>query len=344
MSRPERLHVPGGRYFVVDRFRASEVLAPALDRRHSEAEVRTLAANRVQYEAQLAYAITRWAARVNTHCWLPDCALLEIEIGWAPLEHVMHSLRGPFSRYLRESTGFPEPAYTGRYATWLVEPRCTLDLCREIFWRPVQAGLCKHPTEYPHTTLHYALHGSIPQFLARSRLLAWFQQRQHHPRTQLLRFFSTAPTAEFTALLSGSPHDRRIIGHMNFVRRMHRKGTHGTAAVQPQSVIQWARLLVTQRDATVPEAFLPSTTALVSALTAWIASCSGIASVSTVATWFHPYDRSRLERAIDHYLQIRPDLFSNHTLGEFVHHVTDLTRKGPEIRPLELNAKSTWRR
>lgn len=331
MSRPERLHVPGGRYFVVDSFRASEVLVPAPDRTHSEAEVRKLAANRVQYEAQLAYAITRWSARVNTHCWLPGCALLEIEIGWAPLEHVMHSLRGPFSRYLRKSAGLPEAVYTGRYATWLVEPRCTLDLCRTICWRPVQAGLCKHPTEYPHTTIHYALNGSIPPFLARSRLLAWFQQRQHHPRTQLLSFLSGTPAPEFTALLSGSPHDRRIIGHLNFVRRMHRKGTHTAPAVQPRSIIQWARLLVTQGDTTVSETSLPTTTALVSALTAWMASCSGIASVSTVATWFQRCDRSRLERAIDHYLQIRPDLFSNHTLSQFLRHVSYLTDEGPEL-------------
>ncbi|MGB6489677.1 MAG: hypothetical protein WBE91_22635 [Steroidobacteraceae bacterium] len=331
MSRPERLHVPGGRYFVVDRFRASEVLVGTADRAHSEAELRRFAAHRVQYEVQLAYAITRWSARVNTHCWLPGCALLEIQIGWAPLEHVMHSLRGPFSRYLRKSTGLPEPVYAGRYAAWLIEPRCTLDLRRDICWRPVRAGLCRHPTEYPHTTIHYALNGSTPRFLAHSRLLAWFQQRQQHPRTQLLNFLSTAPTPEFTALLSGSPHDRRIIGHTSFVRRMHRQEAYPAPAVHPQSVIQWVRLLVSHRATTLAKASLPSTPALISALTAWMVSCSGIASVSNVTTWFHPCDRSRLERAIDHYLQIRPDLFNNHTLSQFVHYVSCPTRESAEF-------------
>jgi hypothetical protein len=331
MSRPERLHVPGGHYFVVDRFRASEVLVPAPERTHSEAELRRLAARRVQYEAQLDYAIRRWSARVNTHCWLPDCALLEIEIGWAPLEHVMHSLRGPFSRYLRNSSGLPDPVYAGRYSAWLVEPRCVLDLRRDICWRPVRAGLCKHPTDYPHTTIHYALNGSIPQFLAHSRLLAWFQQRQHHPRTQLLSFFSTAPTPEFTALLSGSPNDRRIIGHVNFVRKVHREGERPAPALHPQSVIQWAQLLVTKKAAALREEPLSSTPALVSALTAWTVSCSGLASVSTAATWFHPCDRSRLERAIDHYAQIRPDLFNSRTLSQFVQHVSYLTGKYPEF-------------
>jgi len=328
MSRPERLHVAGGRYFVVDSFRASEVLVPAPDRSHSEAELSRLAANRVQYEAQLAYAITRWPGRVNTHCWLPHCALLEIEIGWAPLEHVMHSLRGPFSRYLR-SSGLPEPVYAGRYAAWLVEPLYTLDLRRHICSLPARVGLCKQPTEYPHTTIHYALNGSTPEFLARSRLLAWFQQRQHHPRTQLLSFFSTAPTPEFTALLSGSPHDRRIIGRANFVRKMHRAQAPPVPAPHPQSVIQWTQLLVTKEAATLPEEPLSSTPALVSALTAWTVSCSGLASVSTVATWFHPCDRSRLERAIDHYVRIRPDLFCRHTLDRFVRHISTIPSAGP---------------
>lgn len=322
MSRPERLHVPGGRYFVVDRFHAGEVLVAAADRTHTEAELRKLTVHRVRYEVQLAYAITRWSACVNTYCWLPDCALLEIQIGWAPLEHIMHSLRGPFSRYLRKSADLLEPVYAGRYRAWLVEPRCTLDLRRDICWRPVRAGLCKHPTEYPHTTIHHALNGSIPQFLARSRLLAWFQQRQHHSRTRLLGFLSAQPSPEFTALLSGSPHDRRIIGHTDFVRKIHRKGVRSAPDVLPQSAIQWARLLVTQGATTPPEASLPSTSALVAALTAWMVSCSGIASVSTVATWFHPCDRSSLERAIDHYLQIRPDLFSSYTLRQFVNYVS----------------------
>jgi hypothetical protein len=314
--------VAGGRYLVVDNFHAREVLVAAPERMHSEAELRQLAAHRIQYELQLAYAITRWSARVDTHCWLPNCALLDIQIGRAPLEHVMHSLRGPFSRYLRKVTGATEPVYSGRYNAWLVEPQCTLDLRRDISWRPVRAGLCKHPAEYPHTTIHYALSGSLPRFLARSRVLAWFQERQHHSRTQLLSFLSMAPTPEFTALLSGSPHDRRIIGHVNFVRKIHRAGARPAPALRPQSVIQWVQLLVAKESTTLPEEPVSPTPALVSALTAWTVSCSGLASVSTVARWFQPCDRSRLERAIDHYVQIRPDLFCTHTLARFVRYVS----------------------
>jgi hypothetical protein len=321
MCRPERLHVPGGSYFVVDEFRSREVLVPAPDRNHTDAEVRKVAAHRAQYEAQLAYALMRWCARVHTHCWLPECALLEIQIAWAPLEHVMHSLRGPFSRYFRKAAGSPEAVYASRYKAWLLDPGCALDLRRDICWRPVRAGLCRHPTEYPHTTIHYAAAASIPPFLARSHLLAWFQQRQHHPRAQLLGFLSAAPSPGFPALLSGSPHDRRIVGHPDFVRKIHREEPRSPPTVPPESVIAWARHLVERSDTTAATSFVNPVPTLMPALTAWLASSSGITSVSTAATWFPRGDRSRLERAIDHYQQVRPDLFNERTLRQFVHQI-----------------------
>lgn len=318
MSRPERLHVAGGRYFVIDEFRAPEVLVPAPDRIHTDAEVRELAAHRAQYEAQLAYALTRWCARVHTHCWLPQRALLEIQIAWAPLDHVMHSLRGPFSRYFRKATHSTASVYAGRYKAWLVEPGCTLDLRRAICWHAVRAGLCKHPTEYPHTTIHYALTATPLPFLAKSHLLAWLQQRQHHPRAQLLSFLTATPSPEFAALLSGSPHDRRIIGQPNFVRRMHQ--FHRTLRVPPPpAVIDWARVFIERVAATSSKPLAEAGPALRPALTAWLASCSGTASVSTAATWFPHRDRSQLERAVDHYMQVRPDLFSERALRQFVH-------------------------
>jgi hypothetical protein len=318
MSRPERLHVPGGRYFVIDDFRAKEVLFPSPERNHTDAVLRELAAHRAQYEAQLAYALSRWCARVHTHCWLPDRALLEIQIGWAPLEHVMHSLRGSFSRYLRKYTAASESAYAGRYKAWLLAPDCTLDLRRELCWQPMRAGLCGHPTEYPHTTLHYALNESVPPFLAKSHLLSWFQQRQHHPRARLLSLLSAAPSPGFSALLLGSPYDRRIIGHPNFVRRIHRERHRCSPVPPPASVIEWAQVFLESATTTLPETHADSIPTLLPALTAWLASCSGAASVSTAATWFPSSERSRLERAIDHYLQSRPDLFSERTLRCFI--------------------------
>ncbi|MDE2449397.1 MAG: hypothetical protein KGO22_10530, partial [Gammaproteobacteria bacterium] len=294
MSRPERLHVPRGRYFVVDEFRASEVLAPAADRTHTEAQLRDLATHRAQYEAQLAYAITRWCARVHTHCWLPGCALFEVQVGWAPLEHIMHSLRGPFSRYMRKATASACSVYAGRYRAWLLDPACTLDLRRDLCWRPVRAGLCKDPTEYRNTTIHCAFNGPTPPFLARSDVLAWLQQRQHHPRAQLMSFLSAAPSPGFAALASGSPHDRRVIGDLSFVRKIHCDERRPPALLDPRHVIEWARLLIEREDTTLMKGSPGPPPTLLSALAAWLVSCVGTASVSALATQLPTVDRSQL--------------------------------------------------
>lgn len=317
MSRAARLNVPHGRYFVIDEFRASEVLVGAPGRLHTEAQLRELAAHRAQYEALLSYTVARWCARVHTHCWLPRCALLEVQIGWAPLERVMHSVRAPFSRYFRATTGSSDPLYAGRYKAWLLEPGCVLDLRRDICWRPVRAGLCRHPTEYPHMTNYCAVNGAVPPFLAKSDVLAWLQQRQHHPRGQLLELLSTAPSPEFASIASGSPHDRRIIGHTVFVRKVHREQRPSPPAVDLDTVTAWSQRTLANRVSALP-CTPGSTQNLSQALAAWLASCTGGASVSAVASRLPHLDRSRLERAIARYLQVIPDLFSERTLRRFV--------------------------
>jgi hypothetical protein len=328
MSRPERLHVPRGRYFVVDEFRASEVLVAAPDRPHTDIELRKLAAHRAQYEAQLTYAVTRWCARVHSHCWLPGCALLEIQIGWASLDRLMHSLRGPFSRYIRNATRSPHPVHAGRYRAWLLDPACALDLRRDMSWRPVRAGLCKHPADYPHTTIHLALNGQTSPFLARSQLLAWYQQRLHLPRTQLFAFLSAEPSPGFAALASGSPHDRRIIGHPDFVRKTHRQELRPPLIPLPQTVIEWARLMIEHEHGMRAQDSLDPPPALTAALTAWLVSCAGPTSVSAVARWFPGIDRSQLERAIAHHMQVHSSLFSDRILRRLVRYASSLEQSG----------------
>lgn len=120
MSRPGRLHIAGGRYFVVDEFQAQEVLVAKPDLSHSEAELRQIALNRSRYESQVAYAAKRWCVVVCTHCWLPDRALLELQIARAPLEDFMHSLRQPFSHYLHRGAALSGTTYANRYRAWLL--------------------------------------------------------------------------------------------------------------------------------------------------------------------------------------------------------------------------------
>lgn len=323
MSRDGRVHMPGGRYLVIDRFHLPEVLVAAAGQAHEQAELRRLAAHRARYEAQLAHAVNRWCARVHTHCWLPDAALLELQIGWAPLERVMHSLRGSFSREFHRLTGSSERVYTQRYQAWLIEPAHILDLRRFLCQRPVRAGLCRHPGEYAQTSLRCALEGSVPPFLAGSELLAWFERRQSHPREQLVEYFAAAPSAEFTALLDGSPHDRRVIGSAEFLRTVYRAQQRVPSVPLPGPTVEWVTALL--KDAARPtQADVSAAPApdLVQALTAWLVSCAGAGSVSAVARWLAAGSRSGLERMIDQHMRLRPQLFHEVVLRQFVRFLT----------------------
>jgi len=63
------------------------------------------------------------------------------------------------------------------------------------------------------------------------------------------------------------------------------------------------------------------------ALIGWLVSCSGTGSVTDVATWFKNCDRSRLQRLIDHSIQMHAQLFAKPTLDEFVRFITSARRQ-----------------
>lgn len=317
MSRPERLHIAGGRYFVIDEFQRDEVLVAKPDPPHSEAALRQIALNRSRYESQVAYAAKRWCVIVCTHCWLPDRALLELQIARAPLEDFMHSLRQPFSHYLHRGAALSGTAYASRYRAWLVDPRYIADLRRDILWRPVRAGLCTHPLDYPYATLNCAC-----AVCSRSPFSDWATQQGLTDRQRLAQYLLTPPRAEFSRVLRGSPHDRRIIGAPDFVRRARRSNAGHRLSAPRVPVIQWVSDLLKiplrpeEHDA---QDYLSD---CARALIAWLVSCSGSGTVSMVARWFTHFDRAHLQRTVDKQLRLRPDLFSKATLDQFCRFLT----------------------
>lgn len=312
MSRPERLHIAGGHYFVVDEFQSDEVLVAKSNLPHSDADLRRIALNRARYETQVSYAARRWCVTVCIHCWLPNRALLELQVAKAPLEDFMHSLRQPYSHYLHHRAGLSGPPYANRYRAWLVDPRYIADLRRDILWRPVRAGLCADPLAYPYVTPNCACN-----VCTHSSFSDWARQQGLADRQRMAQFLLTPPRGEFSRVLRGSPHDRRIIGNSDFVRRARRShaGRHLCAPQHP--VIQWVSDLLKVPASRVTHRPRDSISESAQALVAWLVSCSGSGTVTTVSTWFPHCDRARLQRSVDNQLRLRPDLLSKTTLDQF---------------------------
>lgn len=313
MPRAERLRVPGGHYFVIDEFEGEEVLVARADRAHSEEELRQIAVNRRKYESLLAYAARRWCAIVCLHCWLPDRALLELQMAHAPLEGFMHSLRQPFAHFLHRCPAQGGRAYAGRYRAWLVDPRCAADLRRDILWRPVRRGLCRDPLDYRYTTLNCAC-----DVCSQSPLLSWLSQQRLDTRQRLTDFLRAPSRADFSRVLRGSPRDRRIIGYPEFVSRVQRTQGSSPARAAASRVIPWVAELLQLRADEILRAARDPRADRARALIAWLVTCSGAGSVSGVSSWFEVCERARLQRRIDHFLRSEPQLFSRATVDQFI--------------------------
>lgn len=318
MARQGRLYVPHATYFVVNRFDPRlDILAPSAGRPHAPQEMREIGASRRRFETLLNYLCRRWCARVHAYCWLPHSALFIVRIGEPPLECIMHTLRGSYSQYLRGSGRCTGPVHADRYGAALIDPDdYLLDVARHIFWSPVHAGLCKTPLGYEWSSVRTGFGEPDPAALCDTTIREALRQRGEHSRLGVERFLKGTPTPGFMPLLArGSRLDRRIVGSSAFVHETRRR-----AALQPirpsrDVFVSWAarRLAIDPAQITDHPRRAPSVEGR--AFVAWLATCSGAASLTEVAHWFK-CDPSTLHRAIDHYSAARPALFNERVVTE----------------------------
>ncbi len=319
MARPGRLHVPHATYFVVNRFGTGlEVLAADPRRPHSPAELNQIGLNRRRFETLLSYLRRRWCARVHAYCWLPDLALLLVRIGQPPLENVMHTLRGLYSQFLRRSGWCPGTVYAGRYAALMIDPDdYLLDFARHIFWSPVHAGLCKAPLGYEHSSVRACMGEPDPAALCDASLFYALKTRGEHSRLGFSRFLTASPTPGFLPLLArGSRLDRRIAGSSLFVREARRSAARRPPAPAPAAIISWAASRLSLEPAEIIDRPRRAHSVEGRALVAWLATCTGSATLAQVARWFG-CSPSTLHRAVDHHSAARPELFNERVLIEF---------------------------
>lgn len=319
MARQGRLHVPGATYFVVDRIATDLDVLVAGPRRHLDSSnLRRLEANRKRFETLLDYVCRRWCARVHAYCWLPDSALLLVQVSQVPLEFVLHSLRGSFSHFLRTRTGSSQRPYGDRYRALLIDPEeFFLDFVRHIFWSPVNAGLCSSPIAYDYSNARVCIGESAPPFLYTATLAEALAARGFSSRAGFMRFLSLHPTGGFLAQVAhGAPHDPRIAGSQLFVQEMRHRLRMPAPRIDLDVVISWvsARLGVAVDKITGESRYHLGVEAR--ALVAWLATTTASASLPEVAKRLS-CSPSALHRAIRHYLRLRPALFSCETSLQF---------------------------
>jgi len=286
---------------------------------HTAEELERIQANRQRYESQLQTVTRRWGAKVHAYCWLPDAALMLIEVAYTPLEDILHTLRGSFSHYLHREAGLSQRPYQGRYAALLVEPdEFLIDCTRHIVCQPVEKGLCKNAWTYEHSSLHaWVKAAPVPEFLASSAVPQALEALGIHLPSGLRRFLLARHVPGFDTLLRrGSREDSRVMGRAPFVREAHRAAQRTRRITSPELVTRWVSQFVTI-EPDPPHNSERSAPGLIPALSAWLITSSGTASLSEVARWFH-VNKATLHKRIERYSQTRSTLFSQHTLAQFL--------------------------
>lgn len=136
MTRPLRLHVPGGLYHVTLR---------GNHRQHiffSDADHERL-------DIVVAEAIERCAARVHAYCWMTNHLHLLVQVSDAPLGRLMLRIASQYARAVQARFNTTGHLFERRYHAVLADASdYLLTLVRYIHLNPVRAGLVADPADY----------------------------------------------------------------------------------------------------------------------------------------------------------------------------------------------------
>jgi putative transposase len=265
---------------------------------------------RVQrFESLLGRACDESGALVHGYSWLPNAAIIVMQRFDVPLELIVGSVFGQYSRYLRSRgrVSRDERVYNGRYDNKVIAPMYLPYAVRRAHRSPVNAGLCDRPAEYPYSSARVYTGPLTSRWIDTTAVTAALRERGYAGPAGYRQFMDKADTEHVARLFAcGSKWDRRVVGDRAFVSEAMRKAAHvPPAPTQVQLVEAVARLLGMQ-----PTSIYERTHGSVigRALVAWYATRSGAATLLEVGRWFSR-SATTLRREIDKYKVLKPTLF-----------------------------------
>lgn len=304
MSRRQRLHVPGGTYYVVQRGSTTRPI-------FSQHEDYLL------FERLLATALRRTGARLHAYCWTPDAIHLALQIDTVSVGRFMQGITSRYARSIHERAAESGHFFRQRYKAILVDPDAyLLKLVQYIHHIPVMNGLTREPGAHPFTS-HSAYLGKAeaPWLTTRTalRLVNGCDQNSEYAE-----FMSQAPSRDDGALFeNGSKHDARIVASPEFLGNLPRHLRVYRSKLTLEQIIQ----TVTCRLGVDREHVLSSSrqreVTLARALIAWYATERRVATLSEVARYLRR-DPSTLSVAVSRYRLCRPELFKLTALHDVV--------------------------
>lgn len=294
MSRRQRLHVPGGTYYIVQQGSTHHPI-------FAQPEDYEL------FERLLAAALNRTDSRLHAFCWTPSAIHMVVQIDEISVGRFMQGLTGRYARNIHQRDGASGHFFQQRYRALLVDPdEYLLKLIHYIHYLPVLGGLAHDPVEFAHSS-HCAYLGvaQVPWLNTRSAL----RSLNEDAARVYVELMSSPPSAQAIKLFEkGGPNDLRVIGGAEFLSNLPRRSRTYRSKVTLEQIIYTVTSALGVDREHVLSTSRKRELAMARALIAWFATERHVATLSEVARQLRR-DPSTLSVAISRYRVCRPDLF-----------------------------------
>jgi len=209
MSRPPRLHVPGGCYHVTLRGNHREDLFASSSDRATLNEI-------------VADALDRFDARLHAFCWMTNHLHALVQIGESPLGNLVGSVASRYSRYRHKALGTTGHLFERRHGARLVAvDSYFLAVLRYVHLNPVKAGLASDPGEYPWSSHRVYLGAESIGWVTTELGLSLLGGDLRDARSAYSKLVGgSLPDDEIAIEERVHPDDERILGGDEFVARV----------------------------------------------------------------------------------------------------------------------------
>jgi putative transposase len=308
MPRQQRLDFPDAIQYV--RLRGRQNMSIFFDRAillTPGKSPRCRAAGVRRFETLLATTCDECATTLLAYSIEPNEASIVLQLTGAPLAETMRRLSGQYSRGLELPTG--PVVFASRYVSQVISPEYLAYAVRRAHRRPVEAGLCRRPIDYPFSSERAYL--GEPSILPMNfRPVRTALQQKGYIGLRGYREFMNQPDTPYLAKLfaQGSPQDARIVGAKPFVQQVRYQAAHPPQVPTRDQLIARVTRLLQITDADLYAATRLGV--LGRALVAWYGLRSGAATLNEMARWFS-ITGATLGQAMHHHRRKAPQWFQS---------------------------------
>jgi putative transposase len=301
MSRPLRVHVSGGIYYLIQRGGAGHAIFSSPE-------------DYAFFEQLLPMALRRSRATALAYCWTPEAVHLVVRVGEAPVGRMMQGLTSRYARQMHRRNGESGHFFRTRYQATLIDSDAYLwQLIRYVHHIPVLTGLALHPDEYRHSSHRTYLGVAQTAWLNTTAALTALEPEQD-PDEAYRELMAQPPTQHDLDLFhNGGASASRIVGRPEFLASLPRHARKYRSRISLEQII----CAVTQALGVERNHVMSSSRrrdlALARALIAWFAIERRVATLTEVARRLNR-DPSTLSVAISRYSVSRSDLFRLNSL------------------------------